>query len=164
MCRRKARPGLSAEPGSKLWSCSCVSTANHFQMGLWRFMSWVIAIPTHVQARGPKEGEAQLRAGRKMPNSSGVWVWLCLINVVLWHSVYEIGGQEDGCCVESVQLWTQFGYKFNFFPRFLNFRRIKGIDSLYGINTQILAILQNLTWNVCYKQTHWQNASSKSKE
>lgn len=89
----KGGPGLRClqEPGSELWSSQCVSTANHFQMGLWRFMSWVIAIPTHVQAWGPKEGEAELRAKRKIPNSPGIWVWVCLINLVPWRSVHEIG-------------------------------------------------------------------------
>lgn len=46
---------------------------------------------------GPEEGEAQLGAERKMPNSSGVWgVWVSLINFVRWHSVYETGNHEDG--------------------------------------------------------------------
>lgn len=52
----------------------------------------------------PKRGEAQLRAEREMPNSSGVWVWMCLINLMLWHYVYENGGQEDGFGAKSVHL------------------------------------------------------------
>lgn len=74
----EGQPGLCCLQRSKLWSCECVSTANHFQMELWRFMSWVIAIPTHVCRLGvPKRGRLSSEQ-REMPDSSGVWVLGCV--------------------------------------------------------------------------------------
>lgn len=75
MCRRRARPALQS-PGPSFEAASVFQQLTTFRWWLWRFMSWVIAIPTHVLDWGPRKGQAELRVEREMPNSSGVRVGL----------------------------------------------------------------------------------------
>lgn len=80
-------------------------------MGLWRFMSWVIAIPTHVQGWGPGEGGDSAWSREKdawLLGGPGVWwVWWIFCSSVL-NVILEIMKTDNVrsrfCCERHVFL------------------------------------------------------------